>query len=374
MSTLEILEKLVGFDTTSSKSNREMTLWIRDYLMGFGVQSALAPNAEGTKFNLAARIGPNAPDGIALSSHSDVVPVEDQNWDTPPFRLTRRGSRLYGRGACDMKGFLACTLAAVPRLMAAELKRPVDIIVSYDEEIGCLGTRPLLDTLQRQALPPSMVIVGEPTAMAIVDSHPGAHAEIVRFFGRAGHSSRPERAVSAVEMGLDFLWRLRELARGEDVAKTGLLLNLARFRGGTAHNIIAGEAEVEWSARFDARDALDKVVVGAARLARELEIRMKSIDPACRVETEERLDIPALLPVRDNPAFALCARLTGRNAAERAAYGTEAGFFQQAGLSTVVCGPGDIAQAHAPNEFIEESQLASCDAFLARLAEELSAP
>jgi len=370
MNTHEILAVLVGFDTTSSRSNRAIMVWIRDYLADNGAESRLLAGPDGTKFNLIARIGPDVPGGVALSGHSDVVPVAGQDWTSDPFRLVRRGSRAFGRGACDMKGFLACVLAAVPRFRHAGLTRPVDILVSYDEEIGCFGARPLIEALSGETAPPAIVIVGEPTGMAIVDSHPGAHAETVRFFGCAGHSSHPERAVSAVEAALDFMTGLRDIARRQ--TPDGIVLNLARIKGGTAHNIVAGEAEIEWSARFDDPEAGKDLIAAAAEACGAIETAMNAADPACSVVCEEMLSIPALRPEPDSDAFRLCARLTGRNDSARAAYGTEAGLFQQAGFSTVVCGPGDIAQAHTADEYIEEAQLAACDAFMVRLADELS--
>lgn len=376
LDTSQILAELVRFDTTSSRSNHELIDWTRHYLAALGIACVLVPDETGEKAGLLATIGPDAPGGIVLSGHTDVVPVAGQMWTSEPFCLTARKSRYYGRGTCDMKGFLSVVLATAPAMKAAALVRPIHIALTYDEEIGCLGVRPLIAEMQRRLPPIDAVIVGEPTEMNVVDRHKSAYAELVTFTGVAAHSSKPHLGVSAISYAVRFLAALQALVdtpHGPHNGRRsdGVTLNLARISGGTAHNIISDKCMVEWSLRCDPTARPQTIVRAVHHVIAQLDAAMKAENALCRIAATTALDI---LPLREEPdscAVALCLQLTGRNTTLSADYGTEAGLFQSAGHSTVVCGPGSIEQAHAPDEFIEEDQLGQCERFLHRLIETL---
>lgn len=370
-----ILETLVGFDTVSARSNLALIHWVRDYLLRHGVESALVPNTEGTKANLYATLGPRRPGGVVLSGHTDVVPVEGQAWSGDPFRLTSRGGRLYGRGAADMKGFIACALAAVPDFAAAGLKTPIHLAFSHDEEVGCIGVPHLLARLARDLPKPAAAIVGEPTMMQVVTGHKGLAAWRTVFTGVEAHSSRIEEAVSAIFAAarfIDFLQglaeELRQGAKDPSFAPPFTTINVGKIVGGQAMNIVAGRCTVEWEFRplpsTDA-DALGARIRGF--VDNELRPALKKKHEAADVELVQLAGGPGLAPEPNSIAEALARRLTGANRSGTVAYGTEGGHFQRAGISAVVCGPGDIEQAHKPDEFVALDQLAQCAVFLGKL-------
>jgi acetylornithine deacetylase len=371
----DLLARLVAFDTTSHKSNLDLIGFVEDYLRQHGVDSARVPTADGRKASLFATIGPVGP-GIALSGHTDVVPVAGQSWDTDPFTLTERDGRLYGRGACDMKGYLACVLAMVPEFAARKLKTPIHIAFSYDEEVGCTGVRPMIGEFGRTLPRPRMVFVGEPTGMAVVDAHKGPMRWIVNVTGKAAHSAIPHLGVNAVTYAGHLLG---ELARIEEELK-GLdsdprfdppytTLQVTQIEGGTASNIVPAACRFGWEVRrlpgFDAA-ALDHRFRRFA--ADHCLTRMQRDTPEAGIRIDIANEVPTFQADAKSGIVPLALKLTEQNATFAVCYATEASLFQVGGAPAVVCGPGNIAQAHTPNEFVEVAELEKCLRFLGRLA------
>lgn len=373
----ELLAKLISFDTTSRGSNLELVEWVEGYLDGLSVPHRRVPNADGTKSNLMATIGPSVEGGVVLSGHTDVVPIDGQPWDTDPWTLTEADGRLYGRGTCDMKGFLALSLAAAPEL-AKTAKRPVHLAFSYDEEIGCLGAPHMIEVIRRELPEPSVVVVGEPTNMEAVSGHKGIATFHVTVTGRECHSSQPHLGVSAVMEAVKLMASLNALsARLQDEADPnspftpkGPTLTIGMVNGGTAHNIIARECHFVFDVRSPGPRTPNEIVAPFLAEAEAMDRALKARFPECGVAVELRTDVPPFVPEPDGPAEAFARRLTGDNGPSRVvAFAAEAGQFQQAGFSTVICGPGSIDQAHQPNEFLEISQLQRGAAFMRRLIE-----
>ncbi len=385
-STREMLARLVAFPTISSASNLDCIGFIKDYLAAHGVESRLVPNAEGTKASLYATIGPNIEGGVVLSGHTDVVPVAGQDWTSDPFMLTERDGRLYGRGTCDMKGFDALALAAVPAMVAAGLKRPVHLALSYDEEVGCQGAPFLVEDMLRHVPTPAAVIVGEPTRMKAVTGHKGSVSYFTTVRGHSVHSSRIDEGVSAVMVAARLVvWhddRLREnmaRAAAEPDPEVALFeppyttLHCGVIQGGTAANIVAGECTFVTDIRgVPGDDPWDYKARFEAYVRDVVEPGMHAIAPQTGVDIVHRAAVPALKPEKDGEAERLVRRLTGDNGRHVVSYGTEAGIFQNGGWSSVVCGPGDIAQAHQADEYVELSELAAGEDFLRRLIADLS--
>jgi len=374
-SAAELLSRLVHFDTTSHKSNLALIAFVEDYLAQHGVESHLVPNADAAKASLYASIGPTGVPGVALSGHTDVVPVEGQTWSSDPFVLTERDHRFYGRGAADMKGFLACVLAAVPDFLKRKLAVPISIVFSYDEEVGCIGVRPLIAEIGRRFVTPRMVIVGEPTSMSVVDAHKGPVRWHVEIKGRAAHSSMAPLGVNAISIAGRLL---QELARIERELKTSpraerfdppyATLQVTRIDGGTATNIVPVYCRFD----FDVRalpgvdvDAIDRRI--RAYADRECVPEMRRVAPESGIDISVANQVPPFAAGTNSEAVALALRLAGHNETHAVSYATEAGLFQEAGSPSVVIGPGDIAQAHAADEFIAKDQLDKCMAFLDRL-------
>lgn len=373
----ELLTKLVSFDTTSRDSNLALIGWVEDYLDGLGVPHRRVPNADGTKSNLLATIGPPVEGGVVLSGHTDVVPVDGQPWDTDPFVLTERDGRLYGRGTCDMKGFLALALAAAPEL-AASAKRPAHLAFSYDEEIGCLGAPALIEVIRRELPAPAAVVVGEPTDMVAVNGHKGIATFHVTVTGREAHSSQTHLGVSAVMAAarlMNFLVDLGErLEREADPASPfspkGATLTIGLVEGGTAHNILARECRFVFDLRCPAPLTPEAAVAPFLAEAQAMDRALKARAPEAGVVVEMHTNVPPFAPEPGGAAEALARRLAGDNGPPRVvAYAAEAGQFQGAGFSTVICGPGSIDQAHQPNEFVEVSQMQRGAQFMRRLIE-----
>jgi acetylornithine deacetylase len=373
---LNILDRLVGFDTVSARSNLALIRFVAELLAGRGVDARLTHHPGGEKANLYATIGPDAPGGIVLSGHTDVVPVEGQPWTADPFRLTRRGTRLYGRGTTDMKGFIAVALALLPEMLAEPLAVPIHFAFSFDEEVGCAGVPHLLAELG-SALPlPSIALIGEPTEMRPVTAHKGIHGFVTAFRGRDGHSSAPQRGAGAIipaAQAVAFLGQLAAELRSAAPAGSPFdppytTLNVGTISGGTAINILPRECRFVWEFRpIPETDAAALVRRFEAHLAGELLPRMRQSAPEAEIRNERICAAPPLRPEPDSPAERLARALTGANASGTVAFATEAGLFQEKGVSAVVCGPGSIAQAHQPDEFIEEEQLAQCEAMLRKL-------
>jgi len=380
--TTDMLATLVGFDTTSRNPNLGLIGWVRAYLDGHGVPYRISTDETGQKANLHAVIGPQAPGGIALSGHVDTVPVDGQAWATDPFVLTRRGGRLHGRGATDMKGFVASALAAVPDLLAAGLRRPVHLFISYDEEVGCLGARRLVQDLDAGGLRPALCIVGEPSGMQPILAHKGRMAVRVEARGRGGHSSAPARGVNALHAAAEAVaWVAAEARRlaiegpfedGFDPPHSTLHAGL--MQGGTILNMIPERAWFEMEVRSIPGDSREAALARLrAHVAGVIEPAMHALDPATGFTFELVNDVPGLSLDPGHELAGLVKQLTGSNSTGKVSYGTEAGVFQEAGIPSIVCGPGDIAQAHQPDEWIAESELAACDAFIRRLAGRLAA-
>lgn len=379
-SSRDLLARLIGFATVSRDSNLELIGFIRDYLAGLGVDSELFHNSEGIKANLFATIGPLDKGGVVLSGHTDVVPVDGQAWTVEPFRLSERDGRLYGRGAADMKGFIASVLAAVPTFLAQPLKTPVHLAFSYDEEVGCLGVRSMLAALQERAHKPRLCLIGEPTELKPVLGHKGKLAMRCQVQGAACHSAYAPYGVNAIEYAARLIGKLGEigevLAQDQDArfdppfstVQTGLI------KGGRALNIVPEECEFDFEVRalpgFEAQAVADQLQSYAQA---QLLPRMRAVNPASDIRLQPLSAYPGLATSAQSEAAQWVALLSGSTEFGTVAFGTEGGLFDQAGIPTVVCGPGSMEQGHKPDEFVSVEQLAGCDAMLRRLVDYLQA-
>ncbi len=381
-SAKELLERLIGFDTTSHKSNLALVDFVRSHLSELGVECTVLADGTGEKAALYATIGPNQEGGVVLSAHSDVVPTEGQSWSSNPYQMRSDGGRLYGRGSTDMKGFLATVLAEVPTFVAAGLKRPVHIALSYDEEVGCLGVRPLSQHMKTHVAMPEAVIVGEPTGLAPVNAHKSAYRLETEIYGRSAHSSVPSWGVNAVFYAARLVFEIERL--GERLAAMKVsdprfeppysTVSVGEISGGTAHNIVPDHCRVVWGMRGMPDTDVPALVEEAMTFCdTQLLTKMRAVDAACAISIEIAASILPLKPRRGSSAEALISTLTGISEMGAVSYGTDAGFFDDIGWPSVVCGPGDIAQAHKPDEFIAEDALAGCTAMLGRLGAHLSA-
>ncbi len=375
---LELMSTLIGFDTTSRLSNLALIEWVEAYLDGLGVPHRRVPNAEGTKTNLIATLGPSVEGGVVLSGHTDVVPVDGQAWSSDPFQVVQRGSRLYGRGTCDMKGFLALALAAAPDILAARPKKPVHLAFSYDEEIGCLGAPDMIRVIAAELPRPALVVVGEPTNMEAVRGHKGISTFKVTVTGHEAHSSQTQLGASAVMAAVKLMASLSDLAAGLEreadpaspFTPKHATLTIGVVNGGTAGNILARECSFLFDLRCQPGLDPDQVLAGFYGEVADMDRELKARFPDCGVVLERRSNTPPLAPEEGGPAEAFARRLAGDNGPPRVvAFAAEAGQFQQAGFSTVICGPGSIDQAHQPDEFVELSQMERGAAFMARLVD-----
>ncbi|MFN3615800.1 MAG: acetylornithine deacetylase [Rubrimonas sp.] len=385
MTTLDdaraLLAELVAFPTVSSDSNMAMIAHLAGRLESAGARVDIHLDPSGQKANLFATIGPDADGGIILSGHTDVVPVTDQDWTADPFELREQDGRLYGRGTCDMKGFIAAAVVMAPRLAGFVRDRPLHFAFTHDEEIGCIGARSLAQTLRDRGLRPAVAIVGEPTSMRIVEGHKGCHEYTTHFTGLEGHGSAPDLGVNAVEFAVRYVARLLELKetlKSRAPAHSRFVppwttINTGALSGGHAHNVIPGRARVDWEMRpVQAADAAF-VKAELARLCEtELLPAMRAVARDADIVTEIIGEVEGLQPADENEARAIVSELTGRQDAELVPFGTEAGIFQALGMSAVICGPGSIAQAHKPDEFLALDQLAECLTMLERLGPRLA--
>ncbi|TCM76976.1 acetylornithine deacetylase [Rhodovulum steppense] len=377
-STRAILADLVAFPTVSSDSNLAMIVHIAAMLGDLGAHVDLFHDETGQKANLFATLGPRAAGGgIVLSGHTDVVPVTDQDWSTDPFRLHEADGRLYGRGTCDMKGFIAATLAMAPVWAALDLKRPLHFAFTHDEEVGCLGGQALVAELAARGLRPEVAIIGEPTEMRIVEAHKGCCEYSVEFHGLEGHGSNPDAGVNAAEAAVRYVARLMDLAQAlkaraphnSPFTPPWTTINLGRIAGGHAHNVIPGRAEVDWEMRPVQAADMAFVKDQMARHVDEVLLPgMRAVDPAAAILTRVVGEVAGLEPMEDSAARRLLMDLTGEARAETVPFSTEAGLFQSIGCAAAVCGPGSIAQAHKPDEYITLDQLAQCLSMLDNLA------
>ncbi len=378
--TIKLLRDLIAFPTVSSDSNQALIAYAANLLEDCGAKVDLSTAPCGTKANLFATLGPEVDGGILLSGHSDVVPVTDQNWSSDPFTLAERDGRLYGRGTCDMKGFIAATLAMAPYFAAQVKQRPLHFAFTYDEEVGCFGAQHLAKTLQARDLTPGVAIIGEPTQMRIIEGHKGCYEYSTHFRGLEGHGSAPDLGVNAVEIAVRYVARLLELkqaVRGMAPEASRFdppwtTMNVGAMTGGVAHNVIASKAQVDWEMRPVQLSDADFVKTALRRFCEEdLLPQMRAVFPEAMIELETIGEVAGLVPTGDNQARKIVSELTGANGADLVAFGTEAGIFQALGTDVVVCGPGSIEQAHKADEYLELDQLAQCLTMLEKLGSRL---
>ncbi|MGF6308082.1 acetylornithine deacetylase [Bradyrhizobium sp. i1.8.4] len=373
----KLLADLVAFDTVSDRSNLPLIDYIERYLASLGVGSQRIVDETGQKSSLWVTVGPEDRAGLVLSGHTDVVPVAGQDWTHNPFELVEHDGRLYGRGATDMKGFVAVCLAMVPEMLAADLKTPIHLAISYDEEIGCVGVRPMLREVARRPVKPLGCFVGEPTQMQVIIGHKGKHGVRATFRGLARHSSIAPDGVNAIEYAADLITEIRRRASllAADAERDGLYdvphstLLTSIVHGGAALNIVPDSCVVEFECRgigiTESRQVTDAIIAWAKT---EIEPAMRKRHPECGIDFEEILDYPALDTAADAAIVTLAKQFAGRNDHAKVAFGTEASLFvSMADVPSVVIGPGSIAQAHTPDEFVEMSQLEACGGFIARL-------
>ena len=377
---IALLDRLVSFDTESARSNLALIDFVEDYLLALGARFTRVPNAAGDKAALFVTFGPEGDGGVLLSGHTDVVPVKDQPWTSPPFVLRRDGSRLYGRGTCDMKGFDALCLAMAPEFLGATLKKPIHLLLSYDEETSCGGC---LDSIARFGadLPrPALAIIGEPTMMEVADAHKSVATYRTLVTGHEAHSSKPWLGVSAVHVGCELVAALERigeelraerdpLGRFEPAFST---VHVGMITGGTARNIMARQCELSWEFRGLPDVPHERALQKFEAVCEEVKARRMGGFASANIETFVDTIAPGLRAEPDSAAATLALKLAQANHTIAVPYATEAGQFQAGGLPAVICGPGSIDQAHQPDEFIEISQLEAGLAFLRRLAEQLS--
>jgi len=370
---VDLTKKLIAFDTTSRLSNLALIDWAQHLLEKSGARCRRSYDSSGKKANLFATFGPEGHGGYVLSGHTDVVPVDGQDWSSDPFKAEVRGDKLFGRGTCDMKGFSGVALSLVPEIAQAKLKRPIHFALSYDEEVGCTGISGLLDDLAVAKIKPALCIVGEPTLMKVVGAHKGGTAVKTRCHGHEGHSSAPQKGASAVMMAGEFIANLVRIGvelqadRDPRFEPPYSTTQANIVHGGTALNILAREATITWECRtLPGRDPND-VVNRAKELAADMLPRYRNGAPDASIETTVTSSYPGLALDMDSPAVALAREISGANDVEAVAYGTEAGHFARAGIPAVICGPGSIDQAHKPDEFVALSELAACEAFLRKV-------
>ncbi|MGY2267862.1 acetylornithine deacetylase [Pseudomonas sp. SDO5561_S422] len=376
----ELLQALVGFDTTSRESNLKLIEFVRDYLAGFGVPCELIYNDERSKANLFATLGPANVPGIVLSGHTDVVPVDGQPWTLPPFELTERDGKLFGRGTADMKGYIACVLALVPALASADLRMPVHIALSYDEEVGCLGVRSLLKVLEQWPVKPLLCIIGEPTELKPVLGHKGKLAMRCEVHGEACHSAYAPQGVNAIEYAAELIGELGRIGQRLKVnqderfdppfstVQTGVI------SGGKALNIVPADCRFDFEVR--ALPSMDPGEVAEelqAYAMQQVLPRMQAVSRQSAIRFSELSAYPGLATDQRSQAAELIAAFCGSREFGTVAFGTEGGLFDAAGIPTVVCGPGSMDQGHKPDEFVSVAQLKACDAMLLRMLDSIRA-
>jgi acetylornithine deacetylase len=374
MQALDLVKDLIAFDTTSRDSNLALIDYAQNLLERVGARCVRTYDVSGRKANLLASFGPEGDGGFVLSGHTDVVPVDGQDWSSDPFKPEVRDAKLYGRGACDMKGFVGVALALAPQIAKAKLKQPIHFALSYDEEVGCVGVKGLLEDLKARNIKPSLAIIGEPTLMKIVGAHKGGAKLVTRACGREAHSSGPEKGANAVMMAgefvalLDSVWD--ELRADEDLRfdPAHSTVQATIIHGGTAVNILAREAEITWEYRCLPDRDPDKIIERVKqRTVAEVLPKYQRRAPEATFDTRLHARYPGLRMDEESPAIRLARELTGANQVGAVAYGTEAGHFQAYGIPAVICGPGSIEQAHRPDEFCALSELQACEAFLLKV-------
>jgi acetylornithine deacetylase len=378
---VQVLERLVAFESISARPNLDLVGYVRDYLAARGVTAHLSYDDARARANLHATIGPAVDGGVVLNGHTDVVPVEGQVWTSDPFTLTERAGRLHGRGAVDMKGFLACMLASVPAWQARALKRPIHVSMCYDEEIGGFGAPVLVEDMGRTAPRPSVAIVGEPTGLRIVSGHKGGFEMRTMITGFEAHASDPRKGANAIVFAARFIAMLDDLGRelaaapraGSPFDPAWSTISVGTIHGGAARNIIAGSCAFDWELRPVPGDDGAALIARIDDYARTVLLpEMRAASPSADIQTVTEACVPPLNHEDAREAVALLSELTGQNSADVVSFGTDAGHFCNAGISTVVFGPGSIEQAHKPDEYIERSQIDACMSFLDRLGDRLT--
>ena len=381
-SSIDYLERLVAFPTVSRDSNLDLIGYVRAELETLGIASTLVHSEDGRKANLWATIGPEGVPGVVLSGHTDVVPVEGQAWSCDPFALTRRDGNLYGRGSADMKGFIACALAIAERASKAPLKTPIHFAFSYDEEIGCVGVRRLLDLLKDAPVKPRLCIVGEPTMMQAVTAHKGKLGFRVTAHGLEAHSSLAPIGVNAIYMVSDLIGAIRAIqkeiadhgARDGDYEVAYTTLHVDKIHGGEVMNIVPNHCSFDFEIRYLPEEDEQAIVARIKAAAEEIAAGYRSVFAEARFTFMDLQSYPAMNTPVDSEAVKFVHALTGGNSTGKITFGTEGGLFQKAlGTPAVVCGPGNIAVAHKPDEYVSEAQMAQCDQMMGRLVETLSA-
>ena len=380
--TLALINRLIAFDTTSRGSNLGLIEWARDYLKGYGIESRLTYDAAGNKANLFGTVQKGNEPGIVLSGHTDVVPVDGQNWSSDPFKATLKEGRIYGRGACDMKSYLAVILAMAPRFAAAPLRAPIHFALSYDEEVGCIGARGLLEDLVRNDISAAGAVIGEPTGMQPVIAHKGKRAYRCCVRGKEAHSALTPQGVNAIEYAARIITYIRHMAErmqaceprdfGFDVPFTTLQTGV--ISGGTAGNIVPRECVFQFEFRYlpgADPDALEREIKDYAE--RVIAPEMQRTDPGTGISFETKAEIPGLDTAEQDEITSLAQALSRSKSASKVAYATEGGLFQRAGIPAIICGPGSIEQAHKPDEYVALEQVALCESFMERLLERMCA-
>ncbi len=372
-----MLAELVRFDTTSRDGNIPLIKFVEDYLDSWGIPHFRVDYEAGKKTNLFATIGPDIAGGIVLSGHTDVVPVDGQKWASNPFELSERDGRLYGRGTCDMKGFIAVALALVPQFKSANLKTPIHLALSCDEEVGCKGVRPLVAHIRDHMKKPRAVIVGEPTSMQVVNAHKSAVTFSTEVTGHEAHSSLTDQGVNAIMVAGELLGEISRIR--EDLTERGdpshrfnppySTIHVGVIEGGTAKNIIPRKCSFQWETRLLPLADPAEVPARFEKFASSLEPAMKKIAGDTGINNQQTNIVPGLAPEENSPAEHLALHLAGANGTHAVSYCTEAGLFQQIGIPAIICGPGSIEQAHKPDEYIDISEMQKCEVFMKRLLE-----
>jgi acetylornithine deacetylase len=374
-SSEELLSRLIAFDTTSRDGNLPLIAFVEAYLDQWQIPHFRVDYEAGKKTNLFATIGPDSEGGIILSGHTDVVPVDGQTWASNPFTLSQRGERLFGRGTCDMKGFIAVALAMVPAFHAAQLQRPIHLALSCDEEVGCKGVRPLVAHIRDHLKRPKAVIVGEPTSMKVVNAHKSAITFATEVTGFEAHSSLTDQGVNAIMVAGELIGEINRIrhdliAEGDPLKRFDppySTVHIGVIEGGTAKNIVPRKCSFAWETRL--LPSADPLAVPQRfqRFAQTLEPAMRQVSPDTGIATVATNSVPGLAPEDDSPAELLALHLANANGTHAVSYCTEAGLFQQIGIPAIICGPGSIEQAHKPDEFIDISEIRKCETFMQKL-------
>ncbi|HEX3395221.1 MAG TPA: acetylornithine deacetylase [Steroidobacteraceae bacterium] len=376
-----MIERLIAFNTVSRDSNLGLIEWVRDYLQGFGAKTRLTHDATGKKANLFATLGDPSKPGLILSGHTDVVPVDGQSWDTDPFAATEREGKLFARGSADMKGFIGIILAQAPKFVAAlnekRLDAPLHYALSYDEEVGCLGVRGLIRDLEEHQIRPAGCVVGEPTSMQPIIAHKGTHRFRCAVHGREAHSSYVTHGVNAIEYAARLVVFIRQLAdrlaqierRDYGFTVPYSTLSTGLIQGGIAANVVPKDCVFQFDMRTLPQASPDALYQEIRRYAEALGAEMRSIDPSSGIDLQWVSQTVGLAASETDAIVQWAMQLSRNKTVGKVSYGTEAGLFQKMGVPTVICGPGDIAEAHRPNEFVTLNQLAQCEQFMDRILE-----